>query len=151
MQAEQQYEDDVKAEKAAKKAAARKEPPAPEDIPLTREDAVGIRMPAQSNRWRFVVGGDEEFILTREVEYLTLDYVAGELTVIVRQPLVGFDVHQIISELSGHPVLVSVDMMSGNTALPVHQLKFKTKLVSHVFRLDYASDDVAKHVLVFKI
>jgi len=115
------------------------------------EKVVGIRMPATCDRWRFTVGGDDEYLITREVEYLTIDYVAGELTVIVRQPLSGMDVHQVINEMVGHPVLVSIDMLTGKDEPPADQIQFVTELSSHVFRLDYASDDVAKHVLVFKI
>lgn len=111
---------------------------------------IGALMPVLQHRWRLRIENDEANIISRQVTDLTIDYVNMEIAVNITQPARDTVLHEYLMREAGDDLHVYIDILTGNQNI-ASRMEFEVQLAEHKFRLDYASDDVAKHEIVLKI
>ena len=117
----------------------------------TETKVVPLYAPAEAHRFRFRIESDTDMIVTKEVISVTADYLNKEITVLLRQPRTSPDLHDFLIKQAEHEQLVFIDTMTGQTDLPSLIQQFHVQLIEHKYHLTYEADDVAQHLLVFKI
>ena len=86
--------------------------------------------------------------MSAQVVSVDIDYVNNLINMIMEQPLVGGALHQVLS--SSVPTLdffIHALDSKGYSTYIIHPIQLK--LQKHLFRLDYASNGIAKHEMVF--
>ena len=107
----------------------------------------GIMMPALQHRWRLTTSiGDDHFIYTNVIS-ADFDFAQKTMEVIIEQPRDVGGLMRKIGLLNNAPM--TFENLDGNVNVGSFFV-VSGKLVSHKFRLDYASSDSCKHILKFE-
>lgn len=121
---------------------------------------IGVLMPAVQYRFMFRVENDSENnLISRQVTDLEIDYVKMEITVNVIQPAKDITLQEWMMKNAGKKLMVYIDTLSGKkpksqTTLDEgasSRMAFEVEFTGHKYKLDYASDDMAMHVMTLKI
>jgi len=112
--------------------------------------ALGILMPTLSYRFRFQLNNDDANIIARQLTDLKLDYVNKLLTIYVIQPLGGFDLHDYLLQTIRDDHIGVITTYNG-TEEEGQKVVMNLRALEHEFILDYDSEEVAKHKIVFDI
>ena len=111
-----------------------------------------LYIPAEAHKFRFTIKSDIDCLIPKQVISVNTDYVNREITVIIQQPRSVPALQAYLLEQCQHPQIISITTMTGHDMDPeAMTLDFHVEIKEHKYFLTYEADDIAQHVIVFKI
>lgn len=112
----------------------------------------GILQPLSSYRFRVIFSGTETFnslLMTQQVMNCSFNFVENEFVIKLRQPITKGMIGTVNSLRKGY-TSITVDTFNTTQDSLFSISLHRCKLVDHLFKLDYADNNIAVHDLVFE-
>lgn len=113
----------------------------------------GVLMPHMQHRFRVLFGHCDEEIreqISAQITSTSLDYANNKVKIVLLQPVAGGALHQFLHEWLSGSLEIYIQALTTGAKIAYTIRLSRLECIKHEFVLDYASNDVAKHTIVFK-